>query len=217
MFSFLVLFVSFVAFQAEILKGFRPTIGHVLTLLQDAVAIFCHEYAGMILQLCSHIVHVVLNVLVSYIFIIASLFAFAQIVSFLMFGFYYAATSGVINLPPSKRLYSYVFRHDNRYYNRLSPCDVKRLVKVYNYPKDIGVRVESFGVRIAFGGKGGSNNISSLSASLARTMAGLAMLMQVLLTHPRRIFLICVLICWTRQKYALSNISNFVGHVFRKR
>ena len=183
MFSFLVLFVSFVAFQAEILKGFRPTIGHVLTLLQDAVAIFCHEYAGMILQLCSHIVHVVLNVVVSYIFIIASLFVFAQIVSFLMFGFYYAATSGVINLPPSKKLYSYAFRHDNRYYRHGLTCDVKRLVKVYNYPKDIGVRVESFGVRIAFGGKGGSNNISSLAASLARTMAGLAMLMQVLLTH----------------------------------
>ena len=156
----------------------------------------------------------VLNVGISYIFIIASLFAFAQIVSFLMFGFYYAATSGVINLPPSKRLYSYVFRHDNRYYKS---CDVKRLVKVYNYPKDIGVRVESFGVRIAFGGKGGSNNISSLDASLARTMAGLAMLMQVLLTHPCRIFLNCVLICWTRQKSALSNIFNFVGHVFRKR
>ena len=206
MFSFLVLFVSFVAFQAEILKGFRPTIGHVLTLLQDAVAIFCHEYAGMILQLCSHIVHVVLNVVISYIFIIATLFVFAQIVSFLMFGFYYAATSGVINLPPSKRLYSYVFRHDNRYYKS---CDVKRLVKVYNYPKDIGVRVESFGVRIAFGGKGGSSNISSLDASLARTMAGLAMLMQVLLTHPCRIFLICVLICWTRQKSALSNIFFF--------
>ena len=184
MFSFLVLFVSFVAFQAEILKGFRPTIGHVLTLLQDAVAIFCHEYAGMILQLCSHIVHVVLNVVVSYIFIIASLFAFAQIVSFLMYGFYYAATSGVINLPPSKKLRSYVTRWVDRPFKKGGDkVGTKKIVKIYNYAKDCGVRVEAFGLRIAFGGKGGSNNISSLAASLAHIMAELAMLMQVLLTH----------------------------------
>ena len=96
------------------MKGFRSTIGHVFTLLQDAVAILCHEYAEMVLKLCNHIVHAVLNVGVSYIFIIASLFTFAQIVSFLMYGFYYAATSGVINLPPNKKLHSYVTRWVDR-------------------------------------------------------------------------------------------------------
>ena len=56
-------------------------------------------------------------------------------------------------------------------------------MKIYNYAKDCGVRVEAFGLRIAFGGKGGVNIVTSLGVSLARTMAGLAMLMQVLLTH----------------------------------
>ena len=155
MFSFLVLFVSFVAFQAEILKGFRPTIGHEFTFLQDAVAIFCHEYAEMILQLCSHIVHVALDVGVSYIFIIASLLIFAQIVSFFMYGLYYAATSGVINLPPNKNLHSYATRWVVRPFKKGGDkVGTKKIVKIYNYAKDCGVRVEAFGLRIAFGGKG---------------------------------------------------------------
>ena len=161
-----------IVFLGETLKGIRSVSVDMFVSLQDVVA--------------SDTIYTILRIgfdsSVLFVFIVCSLICLIHILSFLMFGFYYAATSGVINLPPSKRLYSYVFRHDNRYYKS---CDVKRLVKVYNYPKDIGVRVESFGVRIAFGGKGGSNNIPSLDASLARTMAGLAMLMQVLLTHPR--------------------------------
>ena len=92
----------------------------------------------MILQLCSHIVHDVLNVVVSYIFIIASLFTFAQIVSFFMYGFYYAATSGVIKLTPSRKLHSYVTRWVVRPFKKGGDkVGTKKIVKIYNYRKDL--------------------------------------------------------------------------------
>ena len=59
----------------------------------------------------------------------------------------------------------------------------RKIVKVYNYAKDLGMRVEAHGVRIAFGGKGGVTMNSGLCASLTRILAELAKIMHGFLTH----------------------------------
>ena len=98
---------------------------------------------------------------------------------------------GVIRKPPSKRLFSYEIRPIYCYtfykikgqlYMGKKLCG-RKIVKVYNYAKDLGMRVEAHGVRIAFGGKGGVTMNSGLCASLTRILAELAKIMHGFLTQ----------------------------------
>ena len=59
-----VLNMFLIVFSGEILKDIESKNLDLFMSSQHVVAIFCHEYAEMILQLCSHLAQVVLHVVV---------------------------------------------------------------------------------------------------------------------------------------------------------